>query len=356
MGPEAFAALNLPAEVREQATKMANAGLSESTKSQYRSAWKLAKEAEEALEETFEMPWSTKNTVMFVVYARNRHIPNLKASTIKAYLAGIRMQHLMRGFLVAGLKPDIVKLMITGAENLDAIQARLEGKKQRQPVTWDLLKRIKERLFEVRGSKSWKKTVWMTCALAFSGSFRIHELLSKHKMRFSAGKDLVGKSVKKRTWVKEGKQKTCLEIHLVHPKEARLSQGVKVDLFAIEGEESWACPVKAYEAYMGTGCQGNENEPFVREEDGRNYTGADFNRDLKKLLVGIIDYKEGAVTSHSFRAGLATWMARAGYSDEEIMLTGRWRSQAFLNYVKTPRTARAVQAEELIQRLAGVVV
>ena len=76
MGPEAFAALNLPAEVREQATKMANAGLSESTKSQYRSAWKLAKEAEEALEETFEMPWSTKNTVMFVVYARNRHIPN----------------------------------------------------------------------------------------------------------------------------------------------------------------------------------------------------------------------------------------------------------------------------------------
>ena len=107
---------------------------------------------------------------------------------------------------------------------------------------------------------------------------------------------------------------------------------------------------------MGTGCQGNENEPFVREEDGRNYTGADFNRDLKKLLVGIIDYKEGAVTSHSFRAGLATWMARAGYSDEEIMLTGRWRSQAFLNYVKTPRTARAVQAEELIQRLAGVVV
>ena len=183
---------------------------------------------------------------MFVVYARNRHIPNLKASTIKAYLAGIRMQHLMRGFLVAGLKPDIVKLMITGAENLDAIQARLEGKKQRQPVTWDLLKRIKERLFEVRGSKSWKKTVWMTCALAFSGSFRIHELLSKHKMRFSAGKDLVGKSVKKRTWVNEGKQKTCLEIHLVHPKEARLSQGVKVDLFAIEGEESWACPVKAY--------------------------------------------------------------------------------------------------------------
>ena len=342
--------------MREVAVKMANAGLSEGTKSQYQAAWNLAKKAEREMGEKFTMPWSPRITIMFVVYARHKHWPNLKASTIKAYLAGIRMQHLMRGHLVGGLKPEIVKLMVSGAENLDAIQARLEQKKPRQAITWDLLKRIKERLFEVKGTKAWKTAVWMTCAMAFSGSFRIHELLSKHKMTFSPSTDLLGGSVRRRTWSKGGVLKTCLEVHLAHPKEARLSQGVKVDVFSIEGEEAWACPVRAFDSYISTGCQGDTNSPLVRCKEGKNYTGTDFNRDLKVLLEGVVDYKEGAVTSHSFRAGMATWMAKAGYSDEEIMLTGRWRSQAFLNYVKTPRTARAVQAEELVARLARVTV
>ena len=300
------------------------------------------------------MPWSVSTTIKFVVYARHQHMPNLKASTIKNYLAGIRMQHLMRGYLRVCLKPDIVKLMLSGAENLDAIQARLEKKKVRQPVTWEIMKTIRQRLHEVRGSKAWKTRVWLTSAVAFSGSFRIHELLAKNKMSFSPTADLLGKSVQKKTWSKDGKSKTYLEVYLAHPKEARLSKGILVDVFAIEGVESWACPVRAYDAYMRTGCQGGAEQPLIQSEDGSNYTGADFNKDLKFLLAGKVDYKEGSVTSHSFRAGLASWMARAGYSDQEIMLTGRWKSEAFLNYVKTPRAARAAQAEELITRLARV--
>ena len=356
IGPEAFIAWDLPMEVKEAALKMANAGLSEATKAQYQAALNLAKKAEAAMGEDFTMPWSPRTTIMFVVYARSKHHPALKASTIKSYLAGIRMQHLMRGHTLGGLKPEVVKLMISGAENLDAIQARLDQKKPRQAITWDLLKRIKERLFEVSGAKVWKTKVWLVCSMAFHGSFRIHELLSREKTTFSPSTDLLGGSVKKRTWRRGETDKSCLEVYLAHPKEARLSQGVKVDVFSIEGDEAWACPVRAFDAYMRTKCQGGENIPLIRSKDGLNYAGYEFNRDLKRLLEGIVDYKEGAVTSHSFRAGLATWMARAGYSDEEIMLTGRWKSQAFLHYVKTPRTARAAQAEELIARLANVTI
>ena len=356
VGQEAFKALDLPEEVKDQAVKMANAGLSDGTKAQYQAAWNLARKAEEAMGETFEMPWTPRTTIMFVVYARQKHWPRLKASTIKAYLAGVRMQHLMRGYMVGGLKPDIVKLMVSGAENLDAIQARLEEKKPRQAITWDLLKRIKERLFEVKGSKVWKTAVWLTCSLAFNGSFRVHEILARQKMTFSTSTDLLGKSVRMRSWENGGRIKTCLEVNLSHPKEARLSQGVKVDVFEIKGAESWACPVRAFRAYTSTGCQGDDDSPLIRCADGQNYTGTTFNKDLKFLLDGVVDYREGTVTSHSFRAGLATWMAKAGYSDEEIMLTGRWKSGAFLNYVKTPRTARATQAEELVSRLANVAI
>ena len=94
------------------------------------------------------------------------------------------------------------------------------------------------------------------------------------------------------------------------------------------------------------------NRPLITREDGRNYTGTEFNRDLKAILEGEIDYKEGKITSHSFRSGLASWMAKCGYSDEQIQLTGRWKSSAFLKYIKRSRAIRSKQAESLVNNLA----
>ena len=45
-------------------------------------------------------------------------------------------------------------------------------------------------------------------------------------------------------------------------------------------------------------------------------------------------------------------MSKANYSDEEIMSMGRWRSNAFLRYIKTPREKRAMVAQELAGRMA----
>ena len=52
-----------------------------------------------------------------------------------------------------------------------------------------------------------------------------------------------------------------------------------------------------------------------------------------KLLGDMAGDMKGSVTSHSFRNGVATSMSQAGYSDDEIMAMGRWRSDAFLRYV-----------------------
>ena len=62
----------------------------------------------------------------------------------------------------------------------------------------------------------------------------------------------------------------------------------------------------------------------MRMEDGKNYTGRLFNNHLKKLLSPYLDYDHGRILSHSFRAGLATMMAQCGYTDAEIMTTGKY--------------------------------
>ena len=60
------------------------------------------------------------------------------------------------------------------------------------------------------------------------------------------------------------------------------------------------------------------------------------------------------VSSHSFRSGLATAMARHGYSDEEIQRQGRWASAAFLSYLKLGRSTRLQQQERLAEAMAKI--
>lgn len=40
--------------------------------------------------------------------------------------------------------------------------------------------------------------------------------------------------------------------------------------------------------------------------------------------------------SHSFRIGAASWAAAKGMSDAQIRAFGRWKSNAFLRYIRTP--------------------
>ena len=82
-------------------------------------------------------------------------------------------------------------------------------------------------------------------------------------------------------------------------------------------------------------------------------TGNSFNRELKKLLGAYIDYDEKKFLSHSFRAGFASMMAAAGYSDEEIMRQGRWYSDAFLFYCKTGRGSRLREQRDLVRNFTN---
>ena len=349
-----FTALDLPPSVKEAAARMAGAGVATSTKNQYRSAFRVVQEVEDATGMKMTMPWSTEMVINYVVHLRETHRPKLKANTISNYLSGIRMYHLMEGHYNVNLRPDIVNLMLTGAQNLDAIRARMSGKKTRQPVTWAILKQIRLRLSEIQGSKTWKTSIWLVSSLAFAGSFRINELLSKEKWTFSSYHDLLAEDVKVDTMKVKGVEHNYLGIHLKHPKEERLSEGITVEVFEMGGQHSWACPVRAYKEYLKCGHQGTGKMPLIRTADGSNYTGKDFNKDLRIILKGVVNYEAGPLTSHSFRAGLATWMAKAGCSDAEIQLTGRWKSDAFLRYIKTSRVSRAVQAADLVEKLAAV--
>lgn len=210
---------------------------------------------------------------------------------------------------------------------------------------------LKRNLRRAGFTKSRRRLIWAVCTLCWSGALRVHELLSKECTRFDPRTTMMASAVKVSHAMVEGRKVDTLQVYLAHPKEERLSAGVKLDLFA---SGDFMCPVKAFRDWMqDKEVKLSSQRPLFRMADGSNYTGVLLNKDLKFLLKDVVDYSKSPLTSHSFRRGLATFMAKSGYADEDIMKVGRWHSGAFKAYITTPREIRGKLAAELAAKVSS---
>ena len=84
--------------------------------------------------------------------------------------------------------------------------------------------------------------------------------------------------------------------------------------------------------------------PMFLHENGNIYTKVELNADLASLLALFpqLESPRDKWSGHSFRAGLATVLAVLGFSKEEIQSWGRWRSDAYLLYLKDQSHRRRV--------------
>ena len=61
----------------------------------------------------------------------------------------------------------------------------------------------------------------------------------------------------------------------------------------------------------------------------------------------------GKLSSHSFRAGLATALVQLGVGEEEIKAMGRWKSEAFNLYVKQERVGNLQVQQKMFSQILG---
>ena len=344
-----FLAIGLPEWDAELLAGGMNAAIADSTKATYRTAVNHIPRAEKAVGVRVQIPFDLTATCAYISYLL--HHKGLLVGTVESYLSGIRMEHLARGHWSPFLRPDTVNYILKGNANIQAMKKREEGRRTRLPVTPSLLRTIKTRLRQTPWSLARRRALWLAATLAWHGALRVGEVLSRNPNKFDPTKDLLDEDLNINTMETPNGTKRYITVNIRHPKEERLSSGVKIEIFETSGEWAWICPVRALIAYRAMTNHLTPNRPAILLESGACYTPADLNADLKFMLKDIIDYTKNPVTSHSFRAGLATTMAAAKYSDAEIMTAGRWKSNAFLAYVKAPRHRRAFLAEEIHKRL-----
>ena len=82
-------------------------------------------------------------------------------------------------------------------------------------------------------------------------------------------------------------------------------------------------------------------------ENGQIYSKVEFNSDLSDLLAvypELINDRD-SFSGHSFRSGLSTILSVLGFSKEEIQNWGRWKSDAYLRYIKDQSQRRETRAK-----------
>ena len=90
------------------------------------------------------------------------------------------------------------------------------------------------------------------------------------------------------------------------------------------------CPVQCMQEYFSVRCRPQRNEPlFVLNSKAvtlKYFTSA--------LYAFCRHAKAKNIQGHSYRIGGASWYAEKGFSDSFIRRLGRWKSNAFLSYIR----------------------
>jgi len=285
------------------------------------------------------MPLSRTDTLVFIEWLVSER--NLKAASINSYLAGIRQLHISKGMDPPELRTELVKLIIKGRANADAITKRRKTTPVRLPITDKVLKLIKECIRQWDQPANMKLMVWAVCAIAFAGSFRIGELLCRTEGSFDPDFDLLTEDVKILNDRETGKERIVVKLKC--PKESKKGPETLVDVFQADND---ICPVRALKKWRGR-VRGTPGLPMFSGEDEKPLTGKKLNEILKKLLSPHFDMKLGSFTTHSFRAGVPSMLAASGASEEEVKASGRWSSRAYEAYLKKPRTTRLKVARKV---------
>ena len=327
---------------RAAVNRLLSQGLAKNTWGTYRTAERMWRTCEKETKAKLELPWSSEDTLLFVAWLLSDR--GVSAATANAYLAGIRKIHELQDMPEPRLKTGMIKQILKGKKHEEDISKRNAVHKGRLPVTLTVMELLKEMLRNANMTNEEKLLVWAVSTIAFHGSFRIHEILSKNESEYDPDFTLMEDDFyRKESLNNENLTKTMLVFAIKSPKENRNGNLTMVDVHETRGP---TCPVKAFDKWFRIRNR-NENKILFRLNNGTPLTGRKFNAILRRLLEKHIDYSRGKITAHSFRSGVPSLLGQLGHSEEDIKAVGRWSSRAFEHYTKLPKTSRAEVAQKL---------
>ena len=121
----------------------------------------------------------------------------------------------------------------------------------------------------------------------------------------------------------------AIKLHMVHFKHSDTSNPVDIFIY----RDKPVCAVSLLLDYLKS--RGSAPGQLFCSADLTPVSRSDFSRCLN-MALDFCNLDRSRYKSHSFRIGVASWAAAKGLSDAQIRAFGRWKSNAFLRYIRTP--------------------
>ena len=259
---------------------------------------------------------------------------SVKHSSIKVYLSAVRSLHIEEGF------PDPLVNCLRLWRVVRGIK-RTQGSSQvqRLPITDDILMIIFNSLDLSIPDHC---MFWAACNLAYFGFLRSAEFMVPNLASFSPALHLGVVDIS----VDSDSHPDCLRVRIKASKTDPFRKGCFIHI----GRGSFPlCALQAVMAYLVV--RGNSGGPLFLFQDGRPLSCALLTGWIRQILApaGV----PGNFSSHSFHIGAATVAARRGIPDHLIQALGRWSSNAYHSYIRTPSETLASLSSRLTYGLLG---
>ncbi|XP_068742958.1 uncharacterized protein [Montipora capricornis] len=242
---------------------------------------------------------------------------SMRHSSIKVYLSAVRALHIEQGFGDPLTNCLRLQRVLRGIKRKQG-----ESQRQRLPITDNLMLVIKRSLN--------LNTVdhcmfWAACTLAYFGFLRSSEFTVSSLSAFNPSCHLQVKDVS----VDSAVAPMCLRLCIKASKTDPFRRGTFIH---IGRGKPPLCAVDALLQYLNL--RGDSPGPLFLLQSGQPLTRSLLTSWLRQIMdnAGI----QGNFSSHSFRIGAATVAARNGVPDHQIQTLGRWSSNAYQLYIRTP--------------------
>ena len=255
---------------------------------------------------------------MFVAFLAD----SIQHSSIKVYLSAVRSLHIEQGFPDPLLNCLRLRQVMRGIKHSQG-----SSEAHRLPVTDSIMLIIWHSLDVSLHDDC---MFWAACTLGYFGFLRSAEFTVPNLASFTPAIHLSVADLA----VDSSSSPTCLRVRIKASKTDPFRKGALVH---IGRGKAPLCALLAMLAYLSM--RGNAPGPLFLLKNGQPLSRPLLTNRLRQILsaAGI----DGNFSSHSFRIGAATVAARNGVPDHLIQALGRWTSNAYQLYIRTPSESLA---------------
>ena len=262
------------------------------------------------------LPASEETVLLFV---SDMYLNKFKYSSVRVYLAAVRLLHVEEGF------SNPLEGYLRVKQAVRAFQINASPQKQKLPITLKVL----QQLYKVVPNPQDVDIAmeWAAMSLAFYACLRASEFTVRTK--FDHNVNITMQDVKFHSY--QGQE--YMSVLIKRSKTDVENKGFIVNIPCVSHVTCAVCAMRTYLQLSNPPT--SLAQPLFQYKNGMILTNYLFQTNVK-LYIAMLPYPPHQFSGHSFRIGCATTAAAQGFMDWEIKALGRWSSNAYQRYIRTP--------------------